>query len=66
MSPLNPFDNDSQAVTLISGDDEFAIENGLDTVVLSGTLSLTKGQKASKANVLELQQILAAVLKALD
>jgi hypothetical protein len=65
MDTLKPFDNDSQAVTFTSGDDEFSLENGKEAIVLSGTLTLVKGDAESRANALELRDALSSILKSI-
>jgi len=62
MDTLKPFDNDSQAVTFTSGDDEFSLENGKEAIVLSGTLTLVKGDESSRTNALELRDTLTKIL----
>lgn len=63
MSEFKPFANDSQVLTLTSGEEEFSVENGTDAIVLSGTLTLTKGDPSSRRNVEELRDLLDRVLK---
>lgn len=59
---MKPFDNDSQA-TVIAG--ELTVENGTDTVTLSGSLELTK-DKAGLANAKALQALVGAVIARLE
>ncbi len=66
MTEFKPFENDSQAVTFPSGADELSLENGTDCIVLSGTMTFTKGDTESKADLQALLAQLGAVLKAMD
>ncbi len=65
MSDFKPFDNDSQALTLCSEDDELNLENGTDVIVLPGTLTIDKHDPDSRANVEELHDALSKILETL-
>jgi hypothetical protein len=62
MSDFDPFKNDSQVITLTSGDDEFSLENAPDSIVLSGTLTLGIADADSRANALLLRDTLSRIL----
>ena len=62
MSTFLPFANDSQSITFPSGDDEMSLENGTDIIVLSGTLSISKSDPDSKANLQQLRDELDRML----
>ena len=62
MDEFKPFANDAQVVTFTSAADEMSMENGTDEIVLSGTLTITKGDHDSHAAVLELRNQLDGIL----
>ena len=65
MPAFKPFENDTQVITFPCGDDEFSIENGIEALVVSGTLTLVKGDETAtstlRALILELTKVLAAL-----
>ena len=64
MSVFKPFENESQSMTFASGDDELSLENGLDAIVLSGTLTVPRGDAAAKTSLLELIETLRRIAAA--
>jgi hypothetical protein len=58
-----PFANDSQALAFTSGDDDFSVENASEAIVISGTLTLTKGDPDSRANAVLLRDTLSRILE---
>jgi hypothetical protein len=66
MSAFSPFHNDSQVVTITTGEDELSLENGFEDILLSGTAIFKRGDSQSKAALAELQRQLAAIARALD
>ena len=63
MNVFEPFENDSQALTFVSGDDELSLENGTDAIVIAGTLTLVKGDPDSRANARLLRDTLSRILE---
>lgn len=66
MSDFSPFANDTQSLTLTSGNDELSVENGTEAVLLFGTLTLKKSDNEAADALRALIEVLQRTLTAMS